>query len=172
MKHLFNNRYRVSPRWPRIPSLLSYRLDDQRAGDRGATFVEFAMSIPVFLTMILSILDLARVSYQAVSLQFVLQRVARFAVVQSSIGTARFNDVQNYLIQEAGRYGIDLSAAQFQICPVEMSSSGSCTSASFASNPGDAEQFVLVNISKSLQLFFPNRSITVRANVVVKNEPF
>ena len=147
-------------------------------GHRGALFVEFAISVAVFIGLVLSIVDLARVSYQAVGMQFALQRAARFAVVQGETPGDHFQVARNYLIQEGQRFGLDLNNARFEMCPSELAStSGLCPNGSSQgsmihnTDAGDSESFVFVHLSQPVQLFFPNRVVDVRASVVVKNEP-
>lgn len=88
--------------------------------------LDAAITIPVFIVVLFFIIDAARMSYLAVSLQDSLHRTARWAITgdirEDGEGEqmSRFNSLRQVLIEEAGARGITISPEEIFVCPIEV----------------------------------------------------
>lgn len=146
----------------------------RRMDERGATMVESALALPLFLLILLSTIDLLRVIQFDISLHYTLANAARWGIIGErldnplapGIPLTREESIELRLQETAQSYGITLSADEIQLCPA---TDPGC-SADFAGNPND---FFLITVSRPMALFaFGGKSLTLKATVISKNEPF
>ena len=91
--------------------------------ERGATFVEAALALPFLILFSLVAFDLLRISFQALSVQYLAVGIMR----QIEVGTITPNDIVNRLTASAKSAGVDLAKnGTVELCPVE-NYPGKCT---------------------------------------------
>lgn len=141
---------------------------------KGATLFEFAASVPFFLLFLIMGLDLLRVGYAAVALQYGTSRAARYAsLMQSEAGYSREDSIR----QQLARYsGIDVSAEEMQFCErstaffantYPLNSVYSCISES----AGYAGEWVRLNVQHRVPLTVGGLGLTLTTTVAYRNEP-
>ena len=92
------------------------------SNERGATLVEHAIALPLFLLFLIISCDLMRVSYNALTLQFVVERTMR----EASLGTMTANNILQEVTTRANKLGVPLSNSDISLCPANVASS-SCS---------------------------------------------
>lgn len=109
----------------------------------GATILEFAIAGPFFLLLLLVSIDFLRLSYHALTVQFVATKVLRQAVVGPQGRPTAYSSQEEWIQKETIRIarslGIVLSADQVAICPMQIVLAGaSCDPLNDnAGGPGD-----------------------------------
>src|SRR5215218_787174 len=89
---------------------MSWRLF--RRDQRGATAVEFALTIPVFIVFLLAIMDGAMMMWTQLGLQHGAEMAARCAVVNATTCGSDAN-VKSYAAAQA--YGLSVTSASFSV---------------------------------------------------------
>ena len=82
--------------------------------ERGATLVEHAIVLPIFMVLLIVVLDFLRISYNALTVQFVVANVIR----QVSIGEMGNDSIQSAITRSAKKFGVPISTEQIALCPV------------------------------------------------------
>lgn len=158
------------------------------ADNRGASIVEFAFTLPIFFLVLAGAVDISRALYSALTVRYAVTSAARWGITgQSASGesslTSRTDDSQTcdsscqraYAIESriattVSGLGLDPQKLTVRICP----ESSDCTK---RNNAGTANQFVLMQASYPVDLFFSGMlqrqsPFKVSSIVFVKNEPF
>lgn len=149
------------------------RITGTRRNERGATVVEMAIGLPIFFTLLIGSVDMARVAYEAVTIQFAVANIARTAILGGTAGqtaTQRITDIKNRL-KNSGLL-LDVADTDIHIC---VAGAASCppTSGSWPTDdPGQPEDWIVIGIVKNLKVFLGNYNIPVVAQALVRNEPF
>lgn len=138
--------------------------------EKGASLVEHALALPVLLIFLVVSFDMLRLSYVALTSQFIATRVVREAV----IGPAKFNIppynqaatpytayIGGEIIQSARRFGVRIAQSNISI---ECVAAGGC-----GGNPGQPGVLVVV------ELRIPTRVLlladfTLVSTAVARNE--
>lgn len=84
------------------------------ASSDGVVFLETAMVLPLFFTFLLVGMDLLRVSYNALTAQFVIERAMRQIVVHQVTKP----QVQTLVTAIAGDFGLTIDTNKIQLCPI------------------------------------------------------
>lgn len=141
--------------------------------ERGATLVEHAIALPIFLFFLIISIEFLRVSYYALSLQYTASAVMRDISLNPPTGQG---DLHTRATQRLRGFAIKLDipgSAAVTLCPVGQYNTGSCPIGSY--NPGT--QFDLMALSirmrirDSLLLHFVDPVYTIEGLVVGRNEP-
>src|SRR5882672_8988270 len=83
-----------------------------RRDQRGATDVEFALTIPVFILFVVAILDGAMMMWTQLGLQHGAEMAARCAVVNTTTCGSNAN-IQSYAAAQA--YGLSVTSAAYSV---------------------------------------------------------
>ena len=118
----------------------SYRFSDREL-NRGATLVEFALSLAVILPLLVVAFQLLYLSFVAVSVQFVATRSLREAI----IGDNTLSEVENRIIGHASSLGLSVAFGDIDICPV---SNAECATHDL----GEPRELVYVRVQKNLYI--------------------
>lgn len=142
-------------------------------GERGVVMLETALTIAVFLFAIGAGFELLRFAYYGLVTQYVVLDSARFSSLGSNCpscaANVRVNGIQNYIQQEAARYGVTLRDED--IC-IQSNFTADCGPNNRQDNSGAPGQLVAIRIQKTIGLLFGLGGIEVRAEAISKNEPF
>lgn len=96
-----------------------FRMSDEA----GVSMLDAAVTIPVFILVMFFIIDAARTSYLAVSLQDSLHSAARWTITGETHDdhpTSRVESVKEILIENAARRGITINRCEIFICPIDV----------------------------------------------------
>lgn len=87
-------------------------LPGPRDGERGAVAVEYGIILPVFLVLVLGMMDTGRLLWTQTTLDRAVEAAARCSVVNTlQCGTA--TQVQQYAVTQA--YGVNITSAAFTV---------------------------------------------------------
>lgn len=133
---------------------------------RGATLVEAAISLPIFLLVMVAAANLAILSYKTAGLHHTLTETVRWAVLgQTSPGLTRVNSIKAKA-QEFGRpYGLKLPDSNIFVCAV---GSTSCS----PENAGNGQSYIQLSATEPAPLFFGLFRVNLFYSVLGRNEPF
>jgi hypothetical protein len=142
--------------------------------DRGATFVEHAIALPFFVGLILVSVELLRLAYCQLSMQFVLTSVMREASINQSV------DISAEIHERLAALGVALDDSNdtITVCPRSLfPDSAPCTSGAII--PGEPLEPVVYRIEKRGSSFMPfdigwlihREQITLTSLVLGRNEP-
>ena len=148
--------------------------------ERGATLVEFAIVGPLFLLLLIISIDLLRITYSTLTVQFVATRVFRDAVVGPGNRPATYSSqaewIETETINWASGLGVTLQPENIGICPYRSLSPGSFCDP-LNDNGGLPGELVVVQINVPLQgvVWGANSMLswgvyTIEAQVVGRNE--
>lgn len=139
-----------------------------RRNVRGATMVEAAIVLPLFLIVLILGIDLLRVSFNVLSLRFVAARVMR----DVSIGTLNQWNLKNSTINLAQKFGTTIERNQISVCEL---SDYPCTSGDV--DLGDPGDLLILEIRPSVQGFILSHvtlvstALDIKVTVIGKREP-
>ncbi len=105
--------------------------------------------------------------FHLLSIQYVANRAARWMSVNGggTLNTNREKLVEDFIGASSLALGIDPDKLSIKICPV---SSPNCS----VNDSAGGNQFVLLSIEKTEHIFTQQLPINIKAQAVVKNEPF
>ena len=140
---------------------------------RGSTMLEFAFSIPVFLLLLIGLIDLGRVSYTAVAMQFALNKAGRFISVgqlmtdpnDPTVTLNRLQSLQTKISEIGSTYGVSFETGDMRFCLVN---NPDCTTDTIAGSGG----FFTITIQKNVPMIFNSIDLPLRQTILVKNEAF
>ena len=157
-------------------NLSSTRAVGSIAGQRGATLVENVIALPLFFVVLIIGIELLRVSYVKLSLQFLLTEVARESQINPGLDAQEF---RNMLTNRLSLFGVSLNPERdsISVCPI--------TSAPCENNEvllGARRDVMIYRVDKELDLFFlpegaasvltiSSKSLGLTARVMGRNEP-
>ena len=129
-------------------------------GKKGQGTVEFALAVFVFFALMLVLIDMVRISYNWVSLEYAVNEAARIGSVSAST-----TDVQAEVVEIASRLGVNTENITF-------STGGSASSSGFYEL--QAQVPIVLNPLSGLLLKIAgnyDRNWTVTAETLIRNEP-
>ncbi len=145
----------------------------RRFSEAGAAMVEFAVSAPIFLLVVLGGLEVSLASYQSSAMQYTLATALRTGILSTSFSIPdRTNFIKSQIAQIGTRYGLQLAPTEIKICSAssivgQPNLDPNCPIES-AGNPRD---FIMVKVDKSTTLLFGRYPIHLQSTVVAINEP-
>ena len=130
--------------------------------------VEHAIVLPFFLLLILASVEVLRIMYNHICLQYALTEASRFALAQENGATT--TQIRDAMEARLTSLGIPFTAAfdTFTVCPA----GGTCTAG--AITPGAPEQMIVYSLTRRMNFlgFRTNvTSLNVTATVFARNEP-
>jgi hypothetical protein len=143
--------------------------------ERGSTLLEATLAIPLLLILVLITTELLLLAYRTLSVQFVVSRVMREAVLEPRTPLPLpATTYAGYLKGEVTRWGaacgVTIAEEDISICPID---SGDCA----GDDPGQAEDLIRLSVTvrpqglflgASAQLLTGHHSVT--ATAVSRNE--
>jgi hypothetical protein len=142
--------------------------------DRGATIVEAMVSLPTFLFVVCSGLELLRFAMIMLASQMAVIEGLRHVITgecgsASCSGALRANYAQTLIIQKAAGVGVQLT--QDQVC-IRPASVKAC-SPEIVESAGNAGDFLVAEVSVPFHLLIGMRlPLTIKASAIGRNEPF
>ena len=152
-------------------------------GCRGATIVEFAIVLPVFMLLLLGIIDFGRYFFVQHTLQYATREGTRLALVGGTL-----NDPQGNALSRAGSIvkmirdnaGLALDPQQVTISIFPITSAYADPTGwqgqQDAGNPGDYMRvrtlYTYVFLTPFIGQFFPSGQSQIRAEATYRNEMF
>lgn len=82
--------------------------------EAGVSMVEGALILPLFIGLALVGVDLLRLAYHWVSLQYLAERAMRRAVIAGTTAT----DVQSFIVEHARAVSLTVQPANIALCPI------------------------------------------------------
>jgi Flp pilus assembly protein TadG len=143
--------------------------------ENGATMLEYAIVMPLFLVMLLVFADFLRVCYYNLTLGYALTQATRVVVITPQGNAA---DVRTIINQKLVPLGIDLQTVDIlTVCPLaDLGNTTKCPAGTY--NPGEKRDLVAYQVSKPVTVYTMTlvpmiglRNLTLTATVVVRNEP-
>ncbi len=146
------------------------------AKQSGATMLEAAIAMPLFLIMLLVFFELMRIFYVQLALQYGVTRGARRAAMVSGLAAA---DVRALINQELGGLGVIFEPADvLVVCPLNDFNSGTNCNLAGDFRPGEERELVVYRGRKLVHSFPVVASGTatpgqlwISATVIVENQP-
>jgi Flp pilus assembly protein TadG len=92
-----------------------------RSGSRGQTLTEFALILPVFLLVLVGILDLGRAAYAYNTVSNAAREGTRLAIVDQSV-----TGIQDLAAQKSVGLGIDPTSVQVRFLNPDLSTTAPC----------------------------------------------
>ena len=138
----------------------------------GATMVEAAISMQLFLLVVLFGSFLSVAMYKYVSLQYVVSEAARRGLLpDASTGySSRALAIEGLLVEEGARYGLDFGEPY--VFDTDHSGISVCTpSGSWCGSDDAGEGRELFQITARQPLSFLGMNLSLEATVMAKNEP-
>lgn len=150
-----------------------------KARDSGATLVEFAISLSLFLLLILGTMDFAYLFYTKLTLQNAVRQAGRYAItgqcVTDSSGNCKLNRYKSIVqtLQTASN-GLLNSSNSNDISITCTSNGGGCPNQ--AGGPGDiitiTVTYTYTFVTAPIGKFFSGGKYTFTVSVAFNNEPF
>jgi Flp pilus assembly protein TadG len=159
----------------------------------GATLIEVAITIPVFLGILLASVDVARVLYISANLNYSLHQTARWittndpateiataaalakvpAAAKASCdqGCTRALEARQVLGAVMDKLGQDSSTVDFGVCRFRDIGTGPCIDTTNY-NAGAANDYVKLEARAPVRTFFLGTTINLTSSLMVRNEPF
>lgn len=98
--------------------------------DDGATLVEFTFVGLMFLVLLVVTVDLLRLSYNALTVQFVASHVLRSAVLGPSARPSTYDSqagwIKGGIMDLAGLYGVSVAAGDIEVCSAPPAKEPAC----------------------------------------------
>lgn len=145
-------------------------------GQRGATIVEFAIIAPLFLLLVIGIVEISMVFFANLTMQHAVREGARYAVTGQSNLDPSSSSQQRYLavIQMIKNSSMGMYD---QVSPViSVTNSSGTTGASMFGNPGDIVVISLdcnwTLVTPMIGAFFPNGKAHFTVAATMRNESF
>jgi len=137
--------------------------------EKGAALVEFALSFPFFMLLLLGAIDLMRVSYVFANLNVGVLRAGRYASLgfaeDPSDPTANVDAVRNK-IEEYSR----VQLTDFRICP-DASKDATCIADPAQNNRGNRNEWIFLKASSNVPVFFGAMNLNLSSSDLIRNEP-
>jgi Flp pilus assembly protein TadG len=86
--------------------------------DSGEVMVSLALTLPLFLFVLFGIISFLLIQYQSLALQYSTVRAVRKGVLINSFGATRAQNLADFVISEAEKYGITVVRNNVSVCPV------------------------------------------------------
>ena len=138
--------------------------------NKGATMVESAIALPIFLVVLVCTFDLFRVCYNELTIQHVITRVMRQATVvsfQEMDAGEQVDYITQNISDRLNKLGVafDLSGGDaIKLCPVKAYPCASGVSL------GAPYELMVLTVQKRIQCVFLPR-YTLESEVLFRNEP-
>ena len=146
-----------------------YRNYDEFSSDeKGASMVESAIALPIFITLIFMSVDVFLLSYRILSVQFISSRVAREAVIGPSIlpaSTSAPDFIKNKIHTMGQTFFTPVDKANVNVCEATEVTSGVCT----VTNAGGPGELIAVTVNQPASTVFLG-SFNLKAIQYVRNE--
>jgi hypothetical protein len=142
--------------------------------DRGATIVEAAVSLPVFMLVVFSGLELLRFAMIMLASQMAVIEGLRHVVtgdcgITPCTPTLRAQYAQTLIIQKAAGVGVTLLQDQVCIRPVSVAA----CDPNVAESAGNAGDFLVAEVNAPFTLLVGmHLPLTVKVSAIGRNEPF
>lgn len=138
--------------------------------ERGATVVEHALALPLFLLILFCAIEMFRVGFVAVTTQYVASSVMRNSGI-SSLGQTAMRQALHDRLRD---YRVNLADTDVMTyCPVDDFGTAGCAPGSYV--PGAARSLMILSIEKPIEgIVLPGLArmgVRVKAQVIVRNEP-
>lgn len=140
---------------------------------RGATTLEYAIAFPLYLVFLLCTLELLRISYNSLSLQYICTEVARELSINAPTNSA---EVKNAVETRLSAFGIDLnySTDSVTFCPVRIYGASACPNGSFVA--GKRLSPMAFSVKKEIQEFILPKVLLpvyrLEGFIIIRNEPW
>lgn len=146
----------------------SRKLNRRNFDEAGATLVEATLVMPLLLLCLITSFELLRVAYNAISIQFVAERVMRQYIVSPMSPSA----LTTLVVSTGSSLGLKIDPANVTLC---RSTTATCSTVE-TTNRGDvvALNIQLPTVAQSWapsRLAVSARNFQLTATVVGKNEP-
>ncbi|MFN8389651.1 MAG: hypothetical protein U0136_05120 [Bdellovibrionota bacterium] len=141
--------------------------------------VEFAMTVAVFMMFIVLGIDIIVFGYVSVTVQHVLSRAARDAIIGTTDPTQpnvvrppdlRAGDIVQDIYRIGDSFGLDLRNSTITICPL-----GANPGAPPSCSPNDAgtrRDYIKIRLVRPHYFMWTSFGYNIDRSVVAKNEPF
>ncbi len=140
------------------PNKLSQKYIDQKGG----VLLEFALTVPLFLTIVLTAAELIRGGFQYAMLQHAVHRASRYAALGYKESGMTATESVLYKINQLS--GMQVENSGFTICPA---SEYPCN----ANSRGGSESWMRLEARVQLHLAFGGINPVLKADAVFRNEP-
>ena len=145
---------------------------------KGTTALEFALVLPVFLTLVLGVVDFGMYFFVQHTVQYATREGARFALVGKSIGELDRESSIVEIIKDNASLAVDPNGLSISIFPLTDSYGDPDNSQDMqdAGNPGAImrvrTKYTHDFLTPVIGAFFSNGNIVVQAEATYKNEHF
>ena len=137
--------------------------------DKGATMIEYAIVLPLFLVLVMSILHLCFLSYQKLTLQYGISRAIRTIILDPNANPA---EVHQAVVTALHQVNVSIAGSD-EITFCRISAYGiNCPDSQIL--VGDSKELMILKVKKNVS--FPvldwfGRRFSLSAEVVERNEP-
>lgn len=153
--------------------LLKNYLERGRGGERGAVMVEYAFTIGALLFVLIGLMDLSRLTFQKIALNYSMSSAARWGILgltltdpsNRSVKLSRERSIEEKLRSIAAGYGMEITPAEIRICP---SSQPNC----ITDNAGGPNSMTVITVNKSVPMIFKSFALGISSSILIKNEPY
>ena len=137
------------------------------SNEKGATLLETAVTLPVFILFLFGIIQFCLVAYTAFTVQYQVNSCLRWSSVRDvpTPNANRFDFIKNELTKNLQTFHINTAQLQVNMCNSAVSN---CTD----TNPGASGSFVTLQAVVPAPNLFPLGRLNVTGRAVIKNEPF
>jgi len=135
--------------------------------EKGATLVETAVTLPVFILVLFGFIQLCLVAYTSLTLQYQVNNCLRWSSVYDEIvpGEDRFDSIKTQLTKNLNDFHVDTTQLEVNMCNGAVSN---CTD----TDAGNSGSFVTLQATVPAYNLFPLGQLVVTGRAVIKNEPF
>ncbi len=146
-----------------------------QAGERGATMVEAALSVQVFILVIVIAIELGMASYQSAALNYAVSQGTRWATLNQTIGAMNRKDSIENKVQELARpYGLALQPGNIEVClAADLDPNTDTCATEKAETPGGKvkEEYIQIKANYPSSLLFGAYQVDLTAKAFGRNEP-
>lgn len=136
----------------------------------GAVFLEYALTLPIFLGIIFVSADLIRVLYQSVSLEYSVATASRWAILGNTMpdpldpttSLERLDSVKLVVREAAQKLGVTLTNQEIRLC---RATNANCVTESV----GDPDERMLLTVTKPTRMVI-GMLINLKSSVIFRNE--
>lgn len=146
--------------------------------EHGSALIEGALAVPFIVIFVFLALDVGRLAFTAITLQYSLNKTARWTILgetlpDQDVPLDRLDSIAAKLQQETGVFGIDLSQSDTKvyICPIADTTCLDSIDASKNAAAASGELF-RISVETVVPFFMGWQNFPLARTVVAKNENF
>jgi hypothetical protein len=133
--------------------------------EQGTAMLELVLSLPVYVIVALTMIDMTRLSYLAVTTQYIVSTEAR----STSLAEYGRSSPVRRIRERIKSFGLNASQARIQVCPGAIPD---CSPEEGVRGRGEPNEWAYIKVIQPVQLMSGAFIYTLQAGALYRNEPY